>query len=201
MSNEKRIEMSKYLLWNFQWFIAHTERAFDNMVISLYGAYQRHVFGTQQTKHRLSALCQPLRIPIKMRTTRQTTWINENVAHKISNRNSFFFCSRSVRMRLLSPVRPRQKRREDMTLHKCNFSEQPFYGFDIYIRMRQHFYWEKKLYLDTRYYGTNIGAWQRNVWYDMDMVVWYLCVEIEHEHISMSKNESTTLISHSANEH
>lgn len=44
--------MSKYLLWNFEWFIAHTERAFDNMVISLYGAYQRTCFWhtTQQNE-------------------------------------------------------------------------------------------------------------------------------------------------------
>lgn len=86
----------------FPMFMAHTERAFDNMVISLYmvlinGMFLAHIerAGAQRVRDIVvqrtpinCVLCQPLRIPIKMRREYTTNHLNKwkRSAHKISNR-------------------------------------------------------------------------------------------------------------------
>lgn len=155
----------------FPMFMAHTERAFDNMVISLYmvlinGMFLAHIerAGAQRVRDIVvqrtpinRVLCQPLRIPIKMRREYTTNHLNKwkRSAHKISNRILPFL---SFKTTPSHSQRESVRRTHDSLSTQCiNLSVAAI--FMIEYRMRQTFYW-KKLYLDTRV----IMMMETNIW-------------------------------------
>lgn len=91
MAERQRESNKQIFTMKFPMFMAHTERAFDNMVISLYmvlinGMFLAHIerAGAQRVRDIVvqrtpinRVLCQPLRIPIKMRREYTTNHLNK----------------------------------------------------------------------------------------------------------------------------